>query len=526
MNGESTGDSPNTNAVVYFAHSERYGQGQIFAAQDDLVGPNGFVSVANLNALAEKPAKLTPGSEYSFEFCLNDDLSLSLYLEKVSPSGTEDKDNEFLPWFLPSTILNVFSNSINSSTSENYGTLMRVTLDTKSINNNDTWEITDLKAFDIAQHKANALFIFDVQDLEAPISIVFRGSGSGSINKSLGSGYSVYIWDTEQPAPAGGTNSLSIGGWTYLEGISNPNGLKDAITINLVQELSNIDQYSIESRFGTSIILLVSATGNSEAKIKAKGELIDDIYSNINVDYVKIESENINMYHANNKTDLYVCTLQNSESLDVVTTTIEKGQDESFFLLNTDNGFQMPIENIRTVSATINGETEILAEGTYKIIRSDTNNINSVNETIYLSVDANNANIITVEYTSYQNVKGIQDFYDVSDHSKLFGNVLVKHKFPCYLNINILYTGNSNSEVLINSIKTYTDTNSDGIFSIPDMISYLYNQGIVNNVQIPLTITYTKYDDKMNIITGSFINTLQIRDVDFFRINNITASKL
>ena len=58
------------------------------------------------------------------------------------------------------------------------------------------------------------------------------------------------------------------------------------------------------------------------------------------------------------------------------------------------------------------------------------------------------------------------------------------------------------------------------------MISYLYNQNIVNNVQIPLTISYSQYDDNMNIETGSFTNTLQIRTIDFFRIQNITANKL
>jgi hypothetical protein len=108
----------------------------------------------------------------------------------------------------------------------------------------------------------------------------------------------------------------------------------------------------------------------------------------------------------------------------------------------------------------------------------------------------------------------------------LFGNILVRHKFPCYLNINILYTGLSAEEVVIDAVKTYVDANNDGIFSIPDMISYLYNQNIVNNVQIPLTISYSQYDDNMNIVTGSFTNTLQIRTIDFFRIQNITANKL
>jgi hypothetical protein len=528
ITGPSTGEGGAANAMVYFAHSERYGAGQIFAAHDDFVGNsvNGFISTGGINALAEKESKLTPGAEYSFEFCLNDDLSLSLYLKKVSPEGN-DPDDKFKPWPLSPTVLNPFSKSINDINSQNYGTLMRVTLDTKSMENTtDQWIISNLKAFDIASHRANALFIFDVQDLEAPLSISFRGSASGSINQSVGSGYSVYIWDTEQESPAGGTTALSIGGWSILEDISNPTGLKDSITTNLVQNLANIDQYVIESRFGTSIILLAVATGSSEAKIKANGNLMDDIYSSIDIDYVKIESELINQYHANNKSDVYVCTVQNEENLDTVITVVDKGPSESFFLLNKANGFTTPIESIKTVSISNNGLVETLAENTYKIIRSDVKNINSIYETMYLSLDNKSINEITIEYSAYRNINDLQNFYNSSEFSRLFGNILVRHKFPCYLNINILYTGLSAEEVVIDAVKTYVDANNDGIFSIPDMISYLYNQNIVNNVQIPLTISYSQYDDNMNIVTGSFTNTLQIRTIDFFRIQNITANKL
>lgn len=526
--GPSTGEGGAANAMVYFAHSERYGSGQIFAAHDDFIGnsAHGFLSMSNINALAEKESKLTPGSEYNFEFCLNDDLSLSLYLKKVSPEGN-DADDKFRPWFLSPTVLNAFQVSIMDPNSTNYGTLMRVTLDTKSMENaTDQWIVSNLKAFDIAPHRANALFIFDVQDLEAPLSISFRGSASGSINQSVGSGYSVYIWDTEQESPAGGTTALSIGGWSILDDISNPTGLKDSITTNLVQNIANIDQYIIESRFGKSIILLASTTGTSEAKIKANGNLADDIYSSIDIDYVKIESELINQYHANNKSDVYVCTVQNAENLDTVTTVVDKGPSESFFLLNKKNGFTTPIESIKTVSISNNGLVETLAENTYKIIRSDIKNINSIYETIYLSLDNKSVNEVTIEYSAYRNINDLQNFYNSSEFSRLFGDILVRHKFPCYLDINILYTGLSAAEVVIDSIKTYVDANNDGVFSIPDMISYLYNQNIVNNVQIPLTISYSQYDDNMNIITDSFSNTLQIRTIDFFRIKNITASKL
>lgn len=514
-----------TNAVVYFAHSERYASGQVFASTDDFIPSGGFVSISNMNALAEKSTRLTPGSEYNFEFCLNDDLSLSLYLKKTLPT-VNDPDDIFGSWRLPSTLLQIFSSEINKADSSHYGTTMKVTLDTQSSDNSDKWTINNLKAFDIAQHTANALYIFDVQNIEAPLSLSLLGSGSGSINKFLGSGYSAYIWDTTQESPAGGNSSLSIGGWTYLDAVSNPSGLKDSITAPLVQNLSNIDQYVVTSRYGRSLIFLVSATGSSEAKIKAAGDLLDDIYSELNIDYIQIESELTDLYHANNKADLYICSLQNSENTESSTLILEKGSNESLFTINANNGFNMPIEQIKSISSNIGGTITTLASDAYQIIRTDYTNLNSINETMYIAVSNNFVNPIIVEYTSYNSIGDIQTFYNNSQYQKVYGDVLVKHKLPCYLDISILYTGNSTPNVVTDAIKTYTDSNNDNLFSTADLISYLYNQNVVNNVQVPLTISYSRYDSNFNVVTGSFTDFLSITDIEFFRINNISASKL
>lgn len=515
------------NAVVYFAHSEKYGSGQVFAATDDFIGTGGHVSVANINALAERTTRLTPNSEYEFEFTIYDNLSLSLYISKLAPVGAPDPDDIFESWLLPETILNVFAQEINDTLSTHYGTMMKVTLDTHSTDNTDKWQVTDLKAFDVAEHRANALMIFDVAAIEPPFTIEYRGSGSGSINGSDSSGYSTYIWDTEKEAPSGAETTLQLGGWTELEGVSNPTGLKDEIAENLTHDLSNVDQYKVTSRFGDVIILLVTTTGTSEAKIKAKGSTLEDIYSQLRIDYVKVRSQEIDTYHAKNKADIYVNTLKSSDDLEVVSTSIDKAVGEPYFVLNEDNGFSTPIADIVSVTVNTSGTTEeTLSADDYTIVRNDTDYLNSKNEDVILVLNNQNNNSITVEYTIYRDVARIQDFYDSSEYGKVLGDILIKHKFPCYLDISIFYSGTSEREDVANAIKVYVDDNVDDIFSVRNMLSYLYDNAVINNAQEPIEITYEKVDDDLNVETGTFTDTLEIRKIDFFRVREISVDRL
>jgi len=506
------------NANVYFAHSERYKSGFVYANTTD-----SHISFDNMNALAVYAARLRPATEYTFEFVVNDNLVMSLVINKVEIE--DNNDDQFTNKILPQTILNSFKDQINSIGTDRYGTMMKVTLDTNSTNNEDVWEVSGLKALDLAEHRANSLFIFDVKGLEDPLSIVYRGSGSGSVNGANSSGYSVYIWDTEKEPIREGTSLLSNGGWSELQNISDPGGIKDTVSYNLTQNLTNIDRYIVKTRYGSNIILLSTTTGSSDTKLLIDGDLSDDIKSILSIDYIKIESTPVDQFHADNKADLYVDTIKNTDNYKILDTTITKTNTESYFTLNTDNGFEMPIAEILLISngSSIDDNNNIDVND-YKVIRGSASLINSSEETIKIVIEGTNE--ITVRYAVYGDIKNIQDFYDLNRHGKVYGNVLIKHKFFCYLDMNLSYTGDSDPEDLISAIRNYLDTEVDNIFQTKDMISYLYANKFINNIQEPVEIFYEKLNDELEVISGSFTDTLTIRNIDFFRLRNITASKL
>ena len=95
-----------------------------------------------------------------------------------------------------------------------------------------------------------------------------------------------------------------------------------------------------------------------------------------------------------------------------------------------------------------------------------------------------------------------------------------------YLDFTIFFTGALPDDQVINEIRTYVDENIDGVFSTRQLITYLYNQGVVNNVQEPIEISYEKYNDQYEVETGTFTDSLTIRDIDFFRVRDLEVSRL
>ena len=97
---------------------------------------------------------------------------------------------------------------------------------------------------------------------------------------------------------------------------------------------------------------------------------------------------------------------------------------------------------------------------------------------------------------------------------------------PCDLEFTVFYTGDINDDQLVTEIRKYVDDNIDGVFSVRNFISYLYNKDLVNNVKEPIEISYTKWNDEWERETGTFTDELSIRTIDFFRIVNLNVQKL
>ena len=525
-------DGTNNNIILYMAHGEKYGQAQVFAADDDIentevgdTSTDGHISITDLGALAETSWMMQENIEYEFEFIIHDDLKLTLYLNKLS-SLDEDESKNIKKWTLPSTVLNVFSQELFNKNTDHYGTTMKISLDAVS-SSSYSWIINDLKAFDTQQSRATSLFAINVKDIEDPATISLRAFGSGSVDNILTDGFMAYLWDKESSSIASGMTELTEGSWIRIPSLSNPTGSKDVLSSMLTYTIQNLERYQVNSRFGKNIFLMLTATGTSKAKSLHAGEIEDDIQSQLKIDYIKLESDSLFYYHSNNKSDIYLSTIKNSEELESTSIVLTKTSGENFFEMSLDTDCKMPIDEIISVTiGTTAEENESLSDTEYSVAIVDETYKGSSKEVRRIILDETDADTITVEYTTYPEIENIQDFFDDTEYEKIYGDILIKHKIPVYLSFTVFFTGNINEDQLIDEIRTYVDENIDGTFSTREFISYLYNKGFVNNVQEPIEISYSLTNDKGETETGTFTDTLTIRNIDYFRISDLSVSRL
>lgn len=521
------------NVIIYMAHGEKYGQAQVFASNYDIIDGGGggssdeHISITDLGALAETTWVMQHNTEYEFEFIIHDDLRITLYLNKLgNPHSLEI--NNTLKWGLPKSALNMYSQQLFNKNTTHYGTTMKIALDAISDDSpTHKWVISDLKAFDTQQSRATALFALNVKDIDDPAILSMRAFGSGSLNGALSDGFITYIWDKEMSSIASGTSELTRGAWSQLPAVSNPNGSKDVISTILTHTIQNIERYQVDSRFGRNIFLLVVASGTTKANSLYAGEIEDDVQSSVRINYIKAEGQSLSFYHANNKSDIYVTTVKNSEELETTSTVLTKTTGENYFEMSLDTDCKMPVEEIISVTiGTTVSEIDSLSDTEYSIVYADSTYTNSSKEIIRIVLDNTDADTITVEYRTYPEIENIQDFFDSTQYEKIYGNILIKHKIPAHLSFTVFFTGNINDDQLIDEIRKYVDDNSDGTFSTREMVSYLYNEGFVNNVREPIEVSYSKTNDEGIVETGTFTDTLTIRDIDYFRIEDLSVSRL
>ena len=523
-------DIDKVNAVVYIAHSEKYVLAQIYATDADL---SDHISVSDIGALAEKEWRVEPGVEYEFEFILHDDLRVNLFLYKTTERQVSDLDHKEndLSFQLPSKVLHIFSDpnkgGLLAVESERYGTMLKTTLDTASLDPSDQWQVSDLKAFNMAPTRAMAMYSVEVSDLEDPIRLFLRAFGNSAVQNAAADGFQAYIWDLERQSVISGTTELTKGAWAELEGLTNADGSKDALASILTHDIQNLSRYRVSSQYGKSIFLLLTSTGTSLANSRYAGSIQDDVQAVLRVDYMKVESLDITAFHARNKADIYVTTLKNAEELESTSTVLTKNVNDSFFVMSEDTGCKMPVAEIISVTiGTAVIETETLAETDYTVVQADPLRVGSSKEELRVILDEYDADTITVEYRTYPQIANIQSFFDSSQFEKIYGDILTRHQLPCDLTFTVYYTGNVNEDQLVDEIRKYVDDNIDGTFSVRNLVNYLYEQELVNNVQEPIEISYTKWNDEGVQESGTFTDMHELRPVDFFRVLDFTVSKL
>jgi hypothetical protein len=515
------------NASIYFAHSEKYGSAQIFATDEDF---NSHTGITDIGALAEVGFRIEPGSEYEFEFVVHDDLRLTLHLNKLDNRLSFDLDGKenTLNFQLPPSALSVFGSETNgllSRDSTRYGTMMNVVLDTNSTSIHDTWYVNDLSAVDISKHKSMALIGLNVKNIESPLSIMLRVFGLSEVGGSSSGGVLTYIWDLESNSPASKSGDLIVGGWRLLSDISDPDGSRYNSGELMKQDLQSIDRYLVNSRYGKNIFLMVTTSGWSKPSMKFFGDSFNDIHSELTIDYVKVSGINMNSYHSNNKSDIYVSTVKNSELLESVVVTLTKNSSESFFVLDS-SVLAMPVAEIVSVTPGVSVEnSEPLAITDYFIKWPTFETKGSSKESIEIAVKNYDMNAITVQCRIYPDISDIQDFFDGSQYEKVFGDILIKHKYPVGLSMSVYYSGDTDDNKIIDEIRGYVDSNNSDVFSVKSMVNHLYGKNVVNNIKEPIEVSYTMYEDGV-VKSGVFTDHLKIRPIDFFRIVNINVGSL
>ena len=507
VNSYDTGHTGINNATAFFCNNSGVDTSSTYKTGS--VGSYGYTT-----SLMEMPIQIVPGTSYDFEFVVYSDASLSLSLTPVSSVGGDGLQNPMT--FTPASDSVMTKEFVQKQTSSNYGSLCVVTVDSKSTTATDTWIVNSLKTVDTTAHWAHSLFMFNIDGLEEPIDIVYRGYGQGYSNSAIVRGHSAYIWNLEIQGPITGLTALSSGGWELLSGISD-NGTTDAISTALTQTLSGLDKYTVNTRYGNVIIVMVVSTGSSHAGGITSGDVIGDVNAQMITDYIRLQDAEIDAFHGNNKCDVYVDTVLNSDTLKLETISIQKSLSTDYFTISAANGNAVPVADIVSIYDTASGIQ--LQSSDYSIIRNDATAQYSANDVVY--INAPNFSAITVNYHTYPGIVDIQNYFNGRDFGRLIGDYLVKHKAPVYIDMGFSYSGNTDPADLGTYINTYFDTVVKSVFDINDMLNYLFTKGYVSNVMRPVTPTYETVDGAGNTVTGSITSTFTITDVQFFRVRTL-----
>lgn len=515
----NTTDANKMNATAFFTHSSSIDSTVIFT--NDWNSASDF---SGLGTLKETPIRIQNNTEYFFEYVLYDDLSMSLTLNPRSqdPTSTSANDNQIAyprVFTLDATVLRYYQNSIISTESPEYGSLMKVSINNKTTDTANEWRVSNLKVVDLMQHRPNTLYMFNVDGLEEPMSLAFRGTGIGAVGKAVQAGHSVYVWNLELPGKISGTTLLSSGGWQKLDGVSDPDGTKDTVASALYQQLTNIDRYVVTTRYGKVIVFMVVCEGQSRASIEAQGELYNgDVNATLTIDYIKLQDVQTDTYRGNNKCDIYVSTLRNVDNFRTMTQQITRSDTDTYFMIDADHGFEAPIVEFLSIADTASGTT--LSVTDYSITRTNVAYINSTKDSFLLS--APNFTDLTITYSVYNNINAMQDFFDGPEYGKAFGDVLAKHKYPTFLDMSLTYFGPNTPDELSSLIRQYFDDNINLVFDLNAFTAAMYSNKYVNYIQGVPVVTYETFLDNGLTEEGTITTTKTIRQIDFFRLRNIT----
>jgi len=512
------------NCVVFFNMNSQYGTNTIYA--QSLVATK-YADTTTLNSIKESTWRMEPGSRYSFEFIINDNLRVTLIIRKEERlNDLNPVENEFR-MDLPKNFLEMFAHGklnqggifdfkkVQDLPPPRFGSTMKVVLETPNIDREQAetegltrWQVENLKAFDMNALRAQLLLALDVENLDAPYKISLAAQASGNSQ-----GYTAYVWDKGNISIASGEEELTSGAWSELKSLSNPDGSIEAINGLLSERIYNAERYVTESRYGKKVWLLLVPSGSSSPSIVYDGNDGQDVLSEISIDYVKIESSTALEFHSNTKADIYVNTWKNETEIQPETKEIEKQVGEEYFELSRENGFIIPISDIVEVSVTGSFAGRTLGVNEYELRYPIPSYRNSGKEIIRLYTFDKTIDSLSIRYIPYPDIIRMQDTFEDSRLKSAFGDMLSIHKFPIILNISFNTITDIDVRDMQDLTRRYLDSITN-IFIIDGFVKYFLDNGF--NIW-DVNVEYEYITESGVSTSGSITESYKIRLIDFFK---------
>ena len=521
---EYDSESADPNATVYFSMDSRYGSTSIYTNTTDL---NAFTDTTSLNALKETAWRVEPGQPYLFEFIINDNLQLTLFIRKEENLSTINPSDNVFKMDLPANVLQMYADTIQGIfdfkrvydfTPPRFGSTMKITLESPDDATLETtpFLISNLRAFDINPARAQLLIGIDAEKLEAPFKMNLAAEATGNSQ-----GYQVFAWDKQKITLATGEDELTAGGWTELGDMSNPDGTVSSNGGILSQTLQSRDRFVSVSRYGEKIFLLISPTGTSSPAVLYNGDEGEDAISEVRVDYVNAESSTATQFHSNTMADIYVNTWKNETDIQSLTQTVEKVTGEEFFEISRENGFTIPLAEILSVSITSDFAGRTLGQADYEIIYPEPTERLSGKEVIRLYTLDRSIDTITVNYIAYPDVMRMQDIFDDDRLRSAFGDMLAIHKAPVTLDISFQTAGDTDIKQMQDVTREYLDTLTT-VYSENGLREYFDEREFTI---FDVATTY-QYNDEGEISrSGTVEESLTIKSVEFFKSGVISVNE-
>jgi len=246
----------------------------------------------------------------------------------------------------------------------------------------------------------------------------------------------VFVWK-----PSGG--SLSLGEWKTIEAKST---------------IEQPDNYTVLESSGHYIYIMCTTKGT-----KFTGQAGDAtvVHARCDVGYVSVKSIDTGAFSSLTKVDMFVHTKSSALTPAITSVVLQRGVD-GLFVLKPEGD---PVSAILSVGG---GESFYASEMT-----------GVLDEEIVIDTPNYYEDTVEVRYESYPGIRRMQQMFNGIVEGGVFGDILVRHKAPHDVEVNIVYAG-GNGDVVA-GIKNYFDSSVTTKFSPYLMIMWLQSNGYISS---------------------------------------------